>query len=59
MIIKSMSRKSKTFEQLLRYVNAPAAVGPAWLHNLQAQEDDLDEIRRTRSVIFALPGAEP
>ena len=49
MIIKSMSRKSKTFGQLLRYVNGPdiaGALGPAWLHNLQAQEHDLDGIRR-------------
>lgn len=41
-----MSRKSKTFGQLLRYVNAPESVGPAWLHNVKAQENDLDGIRR-------------
>lgn len=48
MIIKSMSRKSKTFGQLLQYLVAPGVtqIGPPWLHNLRARDGDLDDIRR-------------
>ena len=44
MIIKSMARKTRSFGQLLRYLNAPAQTGPALLHNLRCRDDDLAQI---------------
>jgi hypothetical protein len=46
MIIKSMARKSMSFGQLLRYLDAPEAKGPALLHNLGVVGDDGGTLER-------------
>ena len=46
MIIKSMSRKSHSFGQVLEYINAPESTGPAILQNLNTNEEDLKAIER-------------
>ena len=44
MIVKSMARKTRSFGQLLRYLNTPTQTGPALLHNLRCRSDDLAQI---------------
>ena len=47
MIIKSMSRKSVSFGQLLSYMNKDQAKeNPAILHNLKTHKDDLKQIEK-------------
>ena len=46
MIIKSMSRKSPTFGQLLAYMTIPERVGPSISHNLNSDAGDLAAIHR-------------
>jgi hypothetical protein len=46
MIIKSMARKSKSFGQLLGYIDRPQEVGPALGHNLTSTVDDPAALRR-------------
>ena len=41
-----MTRKSRTFGQLLRYMAKPDRSGPPLLHNLRSDPEDLDDIRR-------------
>src|SRR5262249_36475067 len=44
MIVKSMSRKSPSFGQLLGYVNHPAEKGTAILQNFRTTSEDLRKI---------------
>ena len=44
MIVKSLPRKTRSFGQLLRYINASAETGRALLHNLRSTPDDLAAI---------------
>ena len=46
MMIKSMTRKTVSFGQLLDYFSAPEKTGSALLHNLLNRQDDLAAIRR-------------
>lgn len=45
MMVKSMSRKTVSFGQLLEYLNEPEAKGPALLHNFRASGDDLQRLQ--------------
>lgn len=44
MIVKSLPRKTRSFGQLLRYINASAETGRALLHNLRSAPDHLAAI---------------
>lgn len=44
MLVKSMARKSPSFAQLLRYINAPEQKGEPWLQNFRATTLDLDRL---------------
>ncbi len=46
MIIKSMSRKTRTFRRLLEYIANPAEKGPLWTHNLPADPANREEIEK-------------
>ncbi len=46
MIIKSMARKSKSFGQLLGYIDRPSEIGPALGHNLTSTMADSAALRR-------------
>lgn len=44
MLVKSMARKSPSFAQLLRYINAPEQKGEPWLQNFRTTTPDLDRL---------------
>lgn len=46
MIVKSMSRKTPSFGQLLAYMTIPERTGPAVTHNLAADAQDIDAVHR-------------
>lgn len=46
MIVKSISRKTRSFRELLAYISKPAQKGPLWLHNLPASRSDPESVAR-------------
>jgi len=46
MIIKSLSRKTRSFQQLLDYINQPKEKGPSFAHNLRSDPEDTALVHR-------------
>ncbi len=46
MIVKSISRKTRSFRELLAYISKPPEKGPLWLHNIPGDPSNSESILR-------------
>lgn len=44
MIVKSISRKTQSFRELLAYISKPEEKGPLWLHNIPIDSSDPESV---------------